>query len=150
MGKQKGSLDFQKAVMACGSGERQEAGTPYKSGLGHGGEVCSSGLTGDPQQLPPSWKHALHLITIQGLLLQGQKSRQLPDLMKGVFPPWETEPWWLVFAQGNKVIAGYRPRSSAAWYLRRAALMARGLCALWSMGTGSWGPPGPTFPARIS
>lgn len=74
VGKQKGGLDFQKAVVAGGRGERQEAGTPYKSGLGHRGEVCSVGLTGDPQEVPPSWKHALYLITIQGLLW-GQKSR---------------------------------------------------------------------------
>lgn len=41
VGKQKGSLGFQKAVVAGGSGERQEGGTAYKSGLSHGGEVCS-------------------------------------------------------------------------------------------------------------
>lgn len=147
VGKQKGSLGFQQAVVAGGSGERQEGGTAYKSGLGHGGEDCSVQADGgDTQQLPPSWKRALHLITIQGLLLWGQKSRQIPDLMKGTLLPWETERWRLVFAQGNKVIAGYRPRSSAAWCLRRGG--SDGPRAVCSLEHGDWtlGTPRPRIP----
>lgn len=52
VGKQKGSLGFQKAVVTGGSGERQEGGTAYKSGLGHGGAVCSVQADGGTPAAP--------------------------------------------------------------------------------------------------
>ena len=60
--------------------------------------------------------------------------------MKGTLLPWEMERWRLVFAQGNKVTAGYRPRSSAAWCLHRGGSAGpRAVCSLehgdWTLGT---------------
>lgn len=58
VGKQKGSLGFQQAVVAGGSGERQEGGTAYKSGLGHGGEVCSVQADGGGHPAAPAFVEA--------------------------------------------------------------------------------------------
>ena len=131
VGRQKGSL---------AAGRDRRVGQPTSQGWATEGRSAASRLMGGHQQLPPLWQRALHLITVRGLLLWGQESRQSPDLMKGTLLPWETERWRLVFAQGNKATAGYRPRSSAAWCLRRGGSAGpRAVCSLehgdWTLGT---------------